>query len=339
MTKSIRIIGVLLLTLLSMFFAFRGIDFSEMLTGIQNANLWYFGVVCLGYLCTHAIRTLRLWLLIGHRGTYGSIFSINTIGFLAINVVPLRMGELVRPYLLVEKENIPFGEAMVAIVLERWLDMIMLLIMLFGLSWFIDLPNGVVVEGIDILAAGQRILGTMVMIGFIGLLGLIAFGESLLHPLKDHNSPVIAKGTSFILSLREGAHRLFVNPLLALQAFVISCAVWGSTMIAIWFGLLGFPDFPNSIGVVWSVWTITLTGMVVAPTPGFIGVYELFCSTALWLWGVDKVAGTAFALTLHASQLLFTITIGSIFVLKEGVNLRSLVSDSRTEMDVQEELE
>ena len=52
--------------------------------------------------------------------------------------------------------------------------------------------------------------------------------------------------------------------------------------------------------------------MVVAPTPGFIGVYELFCATALWLWGVDKVDGTAFALTLHASQLLFTIAIGSI---------------------------
>ena len=104
-------------------------------------------------------------------------------------------------------------------------------------------------------------------------------------------------------------------------------------MWAIWFGLLGFPDFPHTVGVVWSVWTITLVGMVVAPTPGFIGVYELFCSTALWLWGVDKVDGTAFALTLHASQLLFTIAIGSVFVLREGINLRNLVNDSRTELE------
>jgi hypothetical protein len=312
-----------------MFFAFRGIDFSEMLSGIQQANLWYFGAVCLGYLCTHAIRTLRLWLLIDHRGTYASIFSINTIGFLAINVIPLRMGELVRPYLLVEKENLPFGEAMVAIVLERWLDMIMLLIMLFGLGWFIDLPNGIVVQGIDILAAGQRTLGTMVVLGFIGLGALIAFGEPILTPLKEHRNPLLVKVVGFILSLREGAHRLFGNPKLALRAFVVSCAVWGTTMLAIWFALLGFPDFPNSVGVVWSVWTITLVGMVVAPTPGFIGVYELFCATALWLWGVDKVDGTAFALTLHASQLFFTVAIGSIFVLKEGINLRSLVKDSR----------
>lgn len=334
MTKSIRIVGVLLLTLISMFFAFRGIDFSEVFDGIQKANLWYFGAVCLGYLCTHAIRTLRLWLLIGYRGSYESIFSINTIGFLAINVIPLRMGEFVRPYLLTEKEDIPFGEAMVAIVLERWLDMIMLLIMLFGLGWFIDLPNGVVVEGIDILAVGQKTLGTMVLLGFIGLVGLIGFGEPILQPLKTHSNPILSKGASFVLSLREGAHRLFVNPLLAMQAFGISCAVWGTTMVAIWFGLLGFPDFPHTVGVVWSVWTITLVGMVVAPTPGFIGVYELFCASALWLWGVDKVDGTAFALTLHASQLLFTVAIGSIFMLKEGVSLRKVVHDSRTEVDL-----
>ncbi len=332
MTKSFRIVGVLILTLISMFFAFRGIDVSEMLSGIQQANLWYFGLVCLGYLCAHALRTLRLWLLIGYRGTYGSIFSINSIGFLAINVIPLRMGEFVRPYLLSEKEYTPFGEAMVAIVLERWLDMIMLLIMLLGLGWFIDLPNGVVVQGIDILAVGQKTLGTMVFVGFIGLIGLIGFGEPILHPLKTHSHPILSKGASFVLSLREGAHRLFAHPVLAVQAFCISCAVWGTTMVAIWFGLQGFSDFPHTVGVVWSVWTITLVGMVVAPTPGFIGVYELFCATALWLWGVDKVDGTAFALTLHASQLLFTVAIGSIFVLREGINLRSLVNDSRTDV-------
>ena len=315
-----------------MFIAFQGLNFNEMWVGIQAANLWYFGIVCLGYLGTHCIRTLRLWLLIGYRGSYSSIFSINTIGFLAINVIPLRMGELIRPYLLVEKEEIPFGEAMVAIVLERWLDMCMLLIMLFGLGWFIDLPNGIMVEGIDILSVGQRTLGTMVLVGAIGLTALIVFGEPLLKRFETGTNPFVQKVIGFILSLREGAQRLFGNPILALQAFGISIAVWATTMVAIWFALLGFPDLPHTAGVVWSVWTITLVGMIVAPTPGFIGVYEFFCATALVLWGVDRVDGTAFALTLHASQLLFTVTIGSIFVFKEGVSIRGLVKQSRSSL-------
>ena len=92
---------------------------------------------------------------------------------------------------------------MVAIVLERWLDMIMLLIMLFGLGWFIDLPNGVVVQGIDILTVGQKTLGTMVLLGFIGLAGLIAFGEPLLQPLKTHSHPILSKGSSFCVVIER----------------------------------------------------------------------------------------------------------------------------------------
>lgn len=333
MNKTLRITGVLIATFIAMFLAFQGLNISEMWTAMQTAQLEYFVLVCLGYLVTHSLRTFRLWLLIGHKGTYGSIFSINTIGFLAINVIPLRMGELVRPYLLTEKEQIPFGEAMVSIVLERWLDMIMLLIMLFGLGWFIDLPDGVVVNGIDILSVGQRTLGTMVVVGFIGLAGLIGFGEGLLTPFKTHSNPLLAKIATFILSLRDGAKRLFGSPKMAIQAFGISIAVWATTMVAIWFALQGFPGLPHSVGVVWSVWTITLVGMVVAPTPGFIGVYELFCSTALWLWGVERVDGMAFAMALHASQLFFTVAIGSIFVLKEGVSITGLVKDSRKDLD------
>ena len=113
---------------------------------------------------------------------------------------------------------------------------------------------------------------------------LIAFGESLLSPLKEHNNLLLTKGVSFILSLREGAHRLFANPLLAIQAFMISCAVWGTTMLAIWFALLGFPDFPNSLGVVCGQYGPSPWRMVVAPTPGFIGVYEaLLCHCTLAL--------------------------------------------------------
>ena len=73
--------GVLVATLIAMFLAFQGLDFTEMWTAIQSANLMYFGLVCLGYLFTHTLRTLRLWLLVGGKGTFGSIFSINTWAF------------------------------------------------------------------------------------------------------------------------------------------------------------------------------------------------------------------------------------------------------------------
>ena len=44
----------------------------------------------------------------------------------------------------------------------------MLLIMLFGLGWFIDLPNGVVVEGIDVLTAGRAFWVQWLVLGLSG---------------------------------------------------------------------------------------------------------------------------------------------------------------------------
>ena len=328
--KAFRLGIVLLITLISVVVAFSGVELHQILPTMQEAHWMFFAGVFAGYFVTHCIRTLRLWLLLGYKGTFSSMFSINTIGFLAINVIPLRMGEFVRPYLLVEKEQIPFSDAAVAIVLERWLDMCMLLIMLMGLGFFVEIPSaGIQIKGIDLVSTGQRTLGVMVTLGMIGGGLLMWLGEKVLTPFSKHSTPLIAKIAAFILSLRQASLRLFTNPVLTLQAVGLSMAVWGGTMMAIWSALWAFDDLPHQFGVVWTVWTVTLVGMIVAPTPGFIGVYELFCSTALWLFGVDKTAGTTFALVLHSSQLIFTLVIGGIFLLKEGFNLRHLVQKSQ----------
>ena len=322
--KHLRLAILLLITLISIFFAFSGVDMHTTMDALQEANLWYFVGVFAGYLLTHSIRTVRLWLLIGWQSNFASMFTINTIGFLAINVLPLRMGEFVRPYLMIEKENIPLSKAMVAIVLERWLDMCMLLLMLLGLGLFVELPEqAITVGGINIVEAGQRLLTIMITIGFIGLGAMTMLGTEWIASIGTRY-PLLERPITLILSTKEHIVLFFRSPLLAVQAFLLSASVWAGTMLAIWFALLAFPSLPHSLGVVWSVWTITLVGMVVAPTPGFIGVYELFCAIALALWGVEKSIGTSFALALHFSQLGFTLVIGSIFLAKEGLHLGQL---------------
>ena len=133
----------------------------------------------------------------------------------------------------------------------------------------------------------------------------------------------------FILSFREGLQSLFTNPVQAFYLLFLSCLVWLITIGAVGFALAAFDGIPTGIGPAWTVWSITLTGMIVAPTPGFIGVYEVFCSAALWLWGVDHTLATTFALALHASQLSFTIVMGVLFLVYEGIALRSLVTRSQ----------
>ena len=326
--KFLRLLIVFVITFIFLGVALWGIDFSETFDIIRETQWVWFLAVYLCYFLTHTVRTVRLWLLVEKKGTFLSIFSINTIGFLAINIIPLRLGEMLRPYLLLEKENIPFAQATAAIILERWLDMCMLLLMLLGLGWFVTLPEqGLIILEVNVISAGQRLVLISVILGSVLGMGLVLLPENYISLLKK--LPMGEKIYGFVFSFRMGMKTLFSNPLLALQLFLLSMAVWGFTISSVYFALKSFPAIPDGDSVAWSTWTITLVGMIVAPTPGFIGVYELFCSSALFLWEVPKTVGTSFALALHGSQLFFTIVLGIVFLLWEGFSLRALISKSQ----------
>ena len=166
----VKIAVVLIVTLLCLGWVVSGIDPEQLQVSLAGARwLWMLPMVGI-YICAHALRSLRLGLLLGAEVPFVGLFSITSIGFLAINVVPLRLGEFVRPYLLLEAHQIPFGQSLAAILLERLLDMTMLLGMLLLVGWVVDLPTeGVVVAGIDVVSAGQRFAGTLSAAGFAGV--------------------------------------------------------------------------------------------------------------------------------------------------------------------------
>ena len=277
------------------------------------------------YGVVHALRALRLGMLLGQPVPYRRLFVITSIGFLAINVVPLRLGELVRPYLLAEREGVPFGRGLAAIVLERLLDMTMLLGLLVGLTLVVDLPSGgVVVQGVDVVQAGQRAAGVLVAAGGVVGVGVLLAGEPIFKLLE--RLPLGPKIAGLARRFREGFVALFSRPVQGLTLLVVSVVIWALTIGAVATVMNGFAGIPVGLGPAWSTWTITLAGMTALPTPGFFGSYEAFCVASLGLlWGVDRALATTFALVLHLGQFAFTLAIGGGAMLIEGLSLRALV--------------
>ena len=315
---------ILLVTVGCLAMALGGVQWPKARTALENTAWWTFGPVVICYLLAHAIRTLRLRTLLGRTIPFGSLFAINSIGFLSINVVPLRLGELVRPTLLAEKHAVSFGEGMAAIVLERLLDVAMLLFMLIGVTWWVELPQeGLVVRGIDVVSTGQQIAGTLLVAASVCAGILIGVGEPAIVLLE--RVPFVGRFGGFARRFREGMKSLLASPVRCLQVVGQTIALWGLTLLGIGSFMWGFPGIPSSIGAVWTTWSITLAGMTAIPTPGFFGGYELFCTAALWLLGVERDLGATFAITLHLGQFAFTCGLGGIFVIREGLSLRRLV--------------
>ena len=99
----VRLMVVFGIMILCLGAALWGVDIKAVHAALLQADWRFFAPVFVCYLCAHSVRSLRLWTLLGFPSTYYRMFAINTIGFLAINVVPLRLGEMVRPYLLSER--------------------------------------------------------------------------------------------------------------------------------------------------------------------------------------------------------------------------------------------
>jgi uncharacterized membrane protein YbhN (UPF0104 family) len=323
-----RLAAVLLVTVLCLCWVLSYIDLEEAGHALAAVEWWTFLPMFAMYLLAHTLRSWRLGLLLGEKLPFRSLFSINAIGFLAINVVPLRLGEAVRPYLLQENHGIAYGHSVAAIVVERVIDLTMLLTMLLGLTWWVSLPpGGVMVNGIDVVSAGQQLAGFAVGLGVLGLMAVVLIGQPVIALIG--RLPAGEKLAGFAERLREGVRDLAASPVRCVGALLLTCGVWGATLVGVGCVMGGFPGIPANLGSVWTVWSVTLAGMTALPTPGFFGGYELFCVAALALWKVEPGLAATFALTLHIGQFLFTCGIGGSFVLLEGISLRRVVTQSR----------
>jgi uncharacterized protein (TIRG00374 family) len=323
---TLRVAFTLALTLVCLAWVLAGVDPSAALTTLGTMGWTWLAPVMALYLLAHTLRVARFLLLLdGERARPSAwkTFSIVSVGYLAIHVVPLRMGELVRPWLLHERAGVPFGAGLAAIVLERVLDMMMLLAMLLCVGAWVELPRGVGVQGVDVLASGQRAATVLVALGIAGLVVVAGLGERVLA--RTDRIPAGRVVRRFV----EAVHALAARPAAAAGALVLSVVIWAVTIGAVHVAMRAFPGIPAGWSDALTTWALTLAGMTAVPTPGFFGGYEAACSTVLGILGAQTTAAGTFAILLHLGQFAFTVVLGVACLLHEGLDLSSVVARSR----------
>lgn len=320
----LRIAAVLLVTLVFLGVALRPLELDVARAALGSADWARVGGALGLYLVAHLLRAGRLGLLVGGGVPFRRLFVINTVGFLAINVVPLRLGEAVRPWLLAEREGVSLGRGIAGIVLERLLDMLMLLCMLLGLTFIVQLPaGGVQVEGVDVVRAGQVFAGTLVVGGIAFAALVVVAGERVLRLIA--RLPLGGRIAALAGRFREGILALVQRPARGVAGLLLSAVIWAVTVAAVWLTLSGFEGLPATLAAAWTTWSVTIAGMAAVPTAGFFGIYEVCCAAALALWQVDPSIARTFAVVLHLGQFGFIVVLGGGALLAEGLSLRDLV--------------
>ncbi|WP_037584712.1 lysylphosphatidylglycerol synthase transmembrane domain-containing protein, partial [Stigmatella aurantiaca] len=139
MKRAVKLVASVLVTLLFSWWAFRNTDWPSQWASLRSANylyvLPYFGILTLIHLC----RTLRWGCLLSgiERVPFRPLNQASGIGFMMLLVMPFRLGEFARPYLIAQRSSIRSSAAMTSVVLERITDGLFVATLLRVLLFFI----------------------------------------------------------------------------------------------------------------------------------------------------------------------------------------------------------
>lgn len=284
------------------------------------------------YLTAAVIRTLRYKLLLRSPIPFGALFGVVAVSFLAVNVVPLRMGEFVRPYLLSERHDIEFGHGVAAVVLERVLDLLGLLVLLALVA--VDMPDRqVVVRGVDLIQVGQWTMASAVSVALGGVLVLAVVGlpaVTLVERLIARvSAPLAARVGRLGKTFVEGFRTLAGRPRDAAAAVGLTGGIWLVGVLACWTAMHGFPGLDARLDEAMFSWAATLTAITLVPTPGFFGSFEAGAAGSLAVLGYDADLARVYGVAYHLYAFGFTAALGLIFMAVHGIDLVGSVRRSR----------
>ncbi len=307
----LRLLVGLVISGVALYVAFSGVDWGAVSDAFRRADYRLVVAAVPVLLIFTVIRALR-WRVLFQPETRVpllSAFGALNIGYMASNVFPFQLGDLVRVYVLGEKENLSKSRVLSTVVVERVLDILVLLSILAILLPFIDLPRAAIVTSLCFFA-GALVLGVVMLLAALdrdraerGLRLLLAVLP------KRVQSPVAPTLTSLLDGISALRHAG-----LLLQAVGWTAVSWLTSSFAIYLLLQAFSlDVPLIAAPFLLI--ATTFGFFVPSSPGGVGVYHAITVRSLTtVFSVPIEAASSYALAAHALYLLPPTLVGAGFL-------------------------
>jgi len=314
-------IGVLISLICLGFLAYLT-DWEQFWRALQLADYGRIGLAILLSIVWLAVRGLVWRTLLQERASFWLVFRAVNQGYLLNNLLPFRLGELGRAFLLSRKAQMRLFFVLSTIVLERTFDLLMAIVLLFS-----TLPFVVGVEWARQASVGVAIF-VLFMIG--GLYVIARYPNFVLRLLN-----FFQKRFAFLNRFGHTALEAFLQGLstltdwrrfLLVSSFVI--LNWGVGILQYHLFISAF--FPQA-QLLWSIFSLGVISLgVAAPSsPASVGVVEMAAVGALSAFGLDPSTALAFAVTAHLSQVLITGIIGALALAQDGESLLNLYRQTR----------
>jgi uncharacterized protein (TIRG00374 family) len=325
--RAAQALGGIAISGIALWLTLRGKDLGAIALALRGGDYRYVAPYVLVLLAIHVLRTLRWGLLLApvSRVPFRTLNAISAVGFMALSVLPFRLGELARPWLVAERQRIRISSALSSIVVERVADGIFMGLLL--VAALLAVPDGA--PGVRLVRAA----GLAVSVAFALALAFLVLAYSnrdravrlarwTLRPVSARLADRIAGMLdAFIHGLRvlpgRGALALFFG----LTALYWGLNAFGLAVLARGFGFsLGPVEACALLGVL-------VVGVMIPAGPGMVGTFQGALVIGLSLFApAEAVAtrGTAYANVVWAVQLAQVVLLGLPFLFSGHVRLAGL---------------
>ena len=335
----------LAISAVTLYLALKNVPFTDLLIYLTSINYFWIFPSVLTALISFVLRTLRWQIILESAGkvNFWRAFHPLMIGFMINCILPGRVGEIARPIILQQKENIPFPTGLATVAVERVFDA-GLLVAFFAIM----LTTMKIDPGLDITFGGYHLnQETLILIrrgmtelSFIIIAGIIIIGFSKTRAIIKR----IIMGLPYLFfftgaSLKIKIQQKVCSPIAGLVENIgfgfalikypkkicscigLSLVIWGLAAFSYYIMALGCPGIDLSFIELSAVMIIVCFFIALPSVPGFWGIWEAGGVFELSLFGISAKNAAGFTLTNHAVQIFPVIIVGLVSAVMTGVNI------------------
>ncbi|MCK6561858.1 flippase-like domain-containing protein [candidate division KSB1 bacterium] len=295
---------------------FHDIHARRLWHSFTHLNWWLIGVAIFFDILSYYCQGLRWELLLRSLGKISSMRTTQAIyaGLFTNEIVPLRVGELVRAYLVSRWLPAAFVSVIPSMAVERLFDGVWLALAIGVAAFFVPLPH-------DLLAA-EEILGVLVLMA-ISLFVYLVFGKPRVRSEKKISAwKPLRTITRFVEHLANEVRSIGASRF-SYVAMLVSAFILVFQIIAFWLVM-------RACGLQLSFWAgavvllIVHIGTAIPNAPSNIGTYQFFTVVGLQLFGIDKTLATAFSVVVFIVLTIPLWLLGLLAISQSGMTLATI---------------
>ncbi len=292
-------------------------DLERVVEALRRAEYGYLVPALGAYFVGVWVRAVRWHFLLRPvcRISSGRLFPVVVIGYMANDVLPARMGELVRAYTLNQREGVSKSSSLATVVVERVFDGLAMIGFLAGVALFV--PFSAALQQLALLAAALFFCLT-------GLIFLLAYRPGIGERL------VLGMSGRLPSQLRGRFERMAVAALAGLHvvrsaravAIVLALSLGAWLCEATMYYLIGLGFFPTApFHLMLLTVAVANLGTMIPSSPGYVGTFDALAVFTLGLYGIASEVALGYTAVLHSALIVPVTLLGFFYLWRENLSL------------------